>query len=280
MEIGKWDRGTGRAAREARPWIERLARAGYASRGVLYLTIGLLALLAAFGNSGGETTTSKGALREIQQQPFGQILLLLMIVGLAGYALWRFVQSILDPEHEGTDPKAIAKRVAWFVIGVLHVGLVVYAVGLLTGAALGGGGGTQSWTAKLMAWDPGGRLLVGIVGALVTAFALYQIVKAWKAKLDERLSLGQLEATTRRWVVGISRFGMAARGVVFAILGAFLVVAALRTDPSRARGLGQALGTLQAQSYGSILLGAAALGLVAYGIYEFVEARYRRIQAT
>ena len=98
-----------RAGREARPWVRPLARAGYAAKGVLYITIGILAAMAAFGGGGdGATTGSKGAIRAIQEQPFGQVLLVLLTVGLAGYALWRFVQAILDPEGEGTDAKGAA----------------------------------------------------------------------------------------------------------------------------------------------------------------------------
>jgi len=257
-------------------WVPKLARAGYASKAVLYAVIGVLAALAATGN-GGATTGSKGALRTIGEQPFGQVLLGLVIVGLVGYATWSFVRAVLDPEREGKDGKAVAKRVGWFAVGVIHLGLVGYAIGLLTGAAVGGGGGgAQGWTARLMGWS-GGPWLVGAAGVTVTALSLHQLYRGWRADLDDRLDLSQLGASARRWAVGISRFGIAARGVVGTIVGVALVVAGLRSDPNEAKGLGEALASVQSWTLGSVILGAIAVGLVAYGVYELVEARFRRI---
>jgi hypothetical protein len=117
---------------EAGPWIVGLARAGYAAKGVVYCAVGLLALLAAFGN-GGETTGSRGALHKILAQPFGVVLVSLLAVGLSGYALWCFVQAIFDPEYAGDGVKGAAKRVARFVKGCIHLGLVVAAIGMVTG---------------------------------------------------------------------------------------------------------------------------------------------------
>jgi hypothetical protein len=261
-------------------WVPKLARAGYASKGVLYAVVGALAALAATGN-GGATTGSKGALEAIRAQSFGQILLALVAVGLLGYAAWSFVQAILDPEGEGSDGKSIAKRVGWFAIGVVHLGLVVYAVGLLTGAALGGGagsgsGGAEAWTARLMSW-PLGPWLVGAAGLLVTGLSIHQLYRGWRADLDDQLDLSRLRPTTRAWTIRISRFGMAARGVVGTVVGVALVIAAWRSNPREAKGLGEALASVQSWTLGSVILGTIAVGLVAYGVYELVEARYRRI---
>jgi hypothetical protein len=268
-------------AREASPWIRSLARAGYAAKGVQYGTIGLLAAMAALGHDGGRTTDSKGALRAIHEQPFGQALLGVMAFGLAGYALWRFVEAVADPEHDGAGAKGVLKRIGRFANGVLHAGLVVYAIDLLSGEALGGSGNgdeaARSWTARLMSWD-GGAWLVGAAGVAFFAFAVKEMFTAWTAKLDAQLDLHDMPARTRTWTVHLSRFGIAARALVFALVGVFLVTAAFQTDPSRAKGLGEALGSLRAWTFGGVILGVVAFGLVAYGAYELVEARYRRIQ--
>lgn len=272
-----------RTAGEARSWVPKLARAGYASKGVLYGVIGALAAAAAFGDGGGGATTgSKGALQTLRAQPFGQILLVVMIVGLLGYAVWRFVQATVDPENEGSDAKGIAKRVGWFFIGVVHLALVVYAIGLLTGAAIGGSGGgsgsgAESWTARLMSW-PAGPWIVGAAGLVATGLSIYQLYRAWKADLDDQLDLTEMSAKTRKWAVGVSRFGMGARGVVGMIIGVALVVAAVRANPNEAKGLGEALASIQGWTLGWLILGIVALGLVAYGVYELIEARYRRIR--
>lgn len=268
------------AALHAGPTIEFLARAGYAAKGVVYGLVGGLALLAAF-NSGGQTTGSRGALRSLLDQPFGQVLLGVIAAGLAGYALWCFVRAVFDPERDGTGWKGLGKRAFQFGKGVVHVGLVVAAVGMIRGT--GGGGdddrGLEQWTAWLMSF-PAGIWLVGIAGAAVALYGARQLYRAWTTDLDDQLSLGRMGPTAARWTIRFSRFGMAARGVVFAVIGGFLIAAAMHSDPSEAKGVGGALRTLEQQPYGPILLGLVALGLMAYGAYELIRARYRRIDPT
>jgi Domain of Unknown Function (DUF1206) len=268
--------GTMGAAREVAPWIVRLARVGYASKAVVYFTVGILAAQAAFG-SGGETTGKSGALRTIVQQPMGRALLAIIALGLFGYAVWRVVAAVTDAEHKGSDGKGMAVRVGMVVRALLYGALGVEALRLVTGSGSGGGDqGTQHWTARLLAM-PMGRTLVLLAGAGVIAYALYQLYRAYAAKLSKELDLSPLTPDAATWVVRLSRFGMAARGVVFTIIGWFLLRAGMQRDASEAGGLGEALATLERQAYGPWLLGAVALGLIAYAVYELVNARYRRI---
>jgi hypothetical protein len=265
------------AAGEAAPWVEWLARLGYAARGVVYIIVGALAAQAAFG-SGGQVTDSDGALQTILRQPYGQVMLGVVALGLAGYAMWRFVEAALDPEHKGSDAKGIAKRIGYAISGVIHAALAFEAARMVMRGASGGSGGegADHWTAMLIS-QPFGPWLVGLVGLGIAAFGLYQLYRAYASDPAKRLSLTGLGATAREWVIRAARLGYAARGVVFGIIGFFVVQAALQYDPSDAVGLGGALRTLQRQSYGPWLLGAVAVGLVAYGIFELVKARYRRI---
>jgi hypothetical protein len=267
---------------KAGPFVEKFARVGYAAKGVVYAIVGVLAAMAAFG-AGGDTTGSRGVMETIARQPFGQILLGLVALGLTGYSLWQFIRAIEDPDNEGQGGKAIAKRIGFFISGVIHFGLVWYAIGVITGAAIGGGGGddagAKSWSATAMSF-PMGQWLVGAVGIGFFCYGVRQLVRAFQADLDKRLHLGEIPPRTRRIVVNISRFGMAARGVVFGIIGIFLAVAAWRENPNEARGLGGALHALEEQPYGPWLLGVVAIGLSAYGIYELAKARYRQINAT
>jgi hypothetical protein len=246
---------------------------GYAARGVVYLFVGGLAVDAAFGG-GGKTTGSKGALVSIIQQPFGRFLLGGVALGLVGYSIWRFIQAIKDVDHHGTDAKGLAIRGGLLISAFTHLGLAVYAATLL----LGGGGSSdgqssQALTAQLMA-QPLGRWLVGLAGLAVIGAGIAQIVKGWRAGYEKHMDLGE----ARQWVGPVCRFGLIARGVVFIMSGFFLVVAAVRFDPQKARGLQGALESLQGQVYGPILLGIVALGLVAFGIYSMVEMKYRRIE--
>jgi hypothetical protein len=267
-----------KSLRRAAPWVERLARAGYASKGVVYCLVGLLAVLAAMGE-GGATTGSRGALRNLLGQPFGVGLVALLALGLSGYALWCFVQAAADPEHAGRDAKGIGKRIGRGVRGVVHASLVVGAIGMVTGRGSGGDGesSVDRWTAKLMSM-PAGVWLVGIVGAFVVGYGVWQVARAWRVDVDRMLSLGGLPARARRAVIHVSRFGIAARGVVFGVIGIGLVLAAWRTDPGEAMGVGGALRWLAGQAYGPWILAVVAAGLIAYGIYEFVRARYRVIR--
>jgi len=267
------------ARHKASPFIEKFARFGYAAKGVVYVVVGALAAVAAFGN-GGATTGSRGALQTIAHQPFGQVLLGVVALGLAGYAMWQFIRAIEDPENEGADGKAIAKRVGFFISGAIHFALVMYAISITFGTSGGGSGaddaGAKSWSAKAMSY-PMGRWLVAAAGVGILCYGVWQLIRAFQANLDKRLRLGEIKPETRRFVVAVSRFGLASRGVVFAIIGVFLALAAYRENPNEARGLAGALRTLQEQPYGPWLLGIVAFGLIAYGIYEFVKARYRQI---
>jgi Domain of Unknown Function (DUF1206) len=261
----------GQAYRAASPWIARLARLGYAARGVVYLLVGGLAAQAAVG-TGGRTTDAQGAFSTVLRQPFGKVLVGVLALGLLGYSGWRFVQAIKDPEQEG-----LGKRLGYFLNGMIHGSLALAALGLLTGAAWGGGGdGARDWTARLMAL-PAGIWLVGAVGVAVAGFGLSQLYSAWAGRLDEDLDLSRMDGTMRQWAVRFGRFGMAARGVVFGVIGVSLLLAACQADPGEARGLGEALRALRGQVYGPWLLGGVAFGLVAYGLYQCVAACYSRI---
>ncbi len=268
----------GNAARKASPFVRKFARLGYAAKGVVYVIVGGLAAAAAFGR-GGQTTGSRGALHTLLEQPFGRVLLGIVAFGLGCYAAWQFIRAVEDPEHEGSGGKATAKRIGFFVSGVIHVGLVIAAIRMVMGRGGGGGsgdGGAQGGTAQLMSY-PLGQWLVAIVGLVIAGYGVQQLIRAYKADLDSQLVLSGMDAAAQQWVRRVCRFGMAARGVVFGIIGAFLLLAAWRNNPSEARGLGGALQSLQEQGYGPWLLGVVALGLAAYGGYQFVLSRYRRI---
>ncbi|HSF39261.1 MAG TPA: DUF1206 domain-containing protein [Thermoanaerobaculia bacterium] len=268
-------REAGQAAVNAvpRPWVERLARLGYASRGAVYALVGILAVQTAFG-SRSEATDTRGALRKIAEQ--SNLLLWVIALGLFGYALWRIIQGVLDPENKGSDTKGLLKRAAMVISGVIYGGLALAAVRIASGSGGGGGGGQQGFTADLMT-KPFGRWLVVLAGIAVIVSGLSQIRKGWTEKFKEHLKLQEMDATEQRLAVNTGKAGLIARGIVFLMTGWFLVQAGLRYDSSQARGLGGALETLAGQPYGPWLLTLVALGLVAFGAYSILQARYRRI---
>jgi hypothetical protein len=263
------------AVRNVRPWVAALARVGFAAKGVVYIIIGFLAIQGAF-SAGGRTTDAEGALQTIHQQPFGRIMLLIAGAGLAGYAAWRLIDALFNPTGSATGTKGLMKRAGRFVSGVAYGSLSLAAFQMVRGTH-SGGGGSQDWTARLMS-KPMGGWLVEAVGVVVICVGLWQIWRAWKIKLGEKLALGSLHGA-RRWIIGFGRFGYAARGIVFCMIGTFLIIAAERNNPQEAGGIAQALQSLQTVDYGRWLLAAVAGGLMAYGVFELFEARYRRVEA-
>ena len=260
---------------KSRPWIEYLARFGHAAYGTVYLLVGGLALVAAL-SGGGKTTGQEGALQTILLAPLGRILLGIVVLGLLAYAVWRVFQGVRDPDNEGTDAKGIAKRCNHVLNGLFIAALAFAAGQIALGSGGGGGGSPDDWTATLLQ-QPFGRWLTIAVGVVIVGVGLYQFWQAYRAKFMSELKPGEMSGRERRWTRRVGRLGYCARGVVFFIIGIFLAQAAIQTDPSQATGLGGALQTLARQPFGPYVLGATAFGLVAYGAFMFVVARYRRI---
>ena len=265
-----------RVARRARPWIERLARFGYIAYGVVYALVGVLAVQAAFSGT-DQAAGQQGALRSILVAPLGRVLLCIIALGLLAYAAWRLYEGVMDPEDEAKRAKGIVKRLDHVLNGLFHGALAFTAAQLALGSGGGGGGSPDDWTATLMS-QPLGRWLVVVTGVGIVGAGLYQFYKAYKADFQEKLKTGEMSLREKRWTTHAGRLGYAARGVVFGVIGVFLIQAALQADPDEARGLGGALATLARQPFGPYLLGAVALGFVAYGVFMFVVARYRRIE--
>lgn len=266
---------TAQATQQGRNWLELLARIGYGARGVIYVVIGGLALLAAFGQGGG-TTGTKGAVRQVLDAPGGWVLVALVAMGLIGYSVWRFCQGALDADNHGRGGKAMAIRAGLIVSGVTHFLLAIWAGKLALGLTVQNSDGNSKET--LVAWlmsQPWGQWSVGIMGAVLIGVGLAQFAKGHGEKYEKRFAWSQ---DKRRQLMPFCKFGLYARGVIFVIVGSFILYAAATTNPSQAGGLSQALDWLGSQPFGPWLLGITAAGLISFGVYSFVEAVYRRIQ--
>jgi hypothetical protein len=257
-----------------RPALETAARLGYAGRGFVYVIVGAFAVLAAMGSGGAKG--QKGALQKVLEQPLGEVLLALVALGFLCFSVWRVLQAFLDADHNGREPKALARRAVYGFTAVIYVGLAVGTVSIILGMD-GGGGDTaaRDWTAFLMS-KPFGRWLVAGAGAVVAGAGIGFALRGCKRDFEPLLALN---ATARTWVVPLGRAGFVARGLVFLLIAWFLVQAALHANAREAHGLGGALRALQQEPYGSALLGVAALGLFAFGVFQFATAAYRRIDA-
>ncbi len=262
---------TKKVARKASPWIDRLARMGYVAKGVVYVVIGFLALREALG-IGGETTGPSSAFRSIGSQPFGGIMVALLAAGLACYALWKLVQGIMDPDEKGADAHGILLRVGYVGSGAIHGCLAFIAAQSILGAE---DSSEDAATANAMAYQPPlGQLVVGLV---VIGVGLYQLYAAYEAKFLPELKLERMGEAGTRWITYAGRVGTTARALAIGVAGAFLLLAAYQSDPSEARGLGEALETLQRQPLGSYMLATIAAGLIVHGVFMFAVPRLRHI---
>jgi hypothetical protein len=255
--------------------VERLARAGYAAKGVIFGLVGLLALRVAL-DGGGSAPGQKGAVATVAGQPFGKALLAALAIGLFGYTLWNVVVAVAGPRGEDGG-KGAAKRAGAAVKAVIYGGLLVYAVSILFRAGSSGGGGNPDHvTAKVLSW-PGGTWVVGAVGVAIIAVAVYNLYQAISRSFMKDFPEGRMSPGVRRAAARVGRAGLTARAVVFALIGVFVIKAAMDYNPKATVGLGGALDKLARQSYGSWLLGIVAAGLLCYGVYCLFAARYARI---
>jgi hypothetical protein len=255
--------------------LERLGRAGLVARGCNYVIVGWLALLIATGDQTQEADR-QGAVAAVARQPFGEWLVIALVVGLAGYAAWRLAEAITG--HTSSDADAgTFKRIGAAAKAALYAGFAVSTLGILLRGQKGNGGDQQrTWTARVLDW-PLGRPAVVAAGIIVIGAGLFNIWRGIAQRFADRLKEHELHGASEPAVRVLGTAGHLGRGVAFALVGSFVVQAALTHDPDRSRGLDGALHTLVARSYGPPLLVAVALGLALFGAYSLAEARWRRV---
>lgn len=248
-------------------WVVPVMRAGYAARAAVYLILGGLAVTAAV--TGGAAEGTKGALASLRGMAFGTALLWVIALGLVCYGIWRLIAAALDLERRGDDEGGLIARAALVVTGLAHIALGASVAGLALGKS-SGGSNEQDWTASLMAL-PFGKWIAAGVGLAIAGAGLYYISKGWQRKYERHI---RVTATTRKLDPAL-RAGFVAYGTVIGLVGAFLLIAALRSDPSEAKGVGDALNALRSMTFGSVLLGLIGLGLLGFALENLVEAIYR-----
>jgi hypothetical protein len=259
-------------SREGHGWLKFVSRLGYAARGAVYVIIGILALLAAL-RMGGEATGPQGALERLREQPFGVVLLGVVALGLFGHAMWRFLQSVTDADRHGNDAKGLAVRAGLFASCVAHCSLALYAASLIRDPSHGGSS-DGDFTRWLMN-QPGGHVAAVVAGLVILGVGVGQAWRGFARKFERYLVIDE---TQRKALSPICSVGLIARGVVFGIVGVLAILAGVNHDPGQAKGIDGALEALQGGAFGRIVLGAVALGLLAFAAYSFVLALYRRIE--
>ena len=253
-----------------KPEFSWIARLGYTARGVIYLIIGGLALLAMSGN-GGKTTGSKGALSSLRNEPFGDTIIIALIAGLLCYSVWRTIQSIKDSDNHGTGFKALAIRGGLLISAITHLSLAYWATTLI----IGDSSSSSNSTSDSLLSHTMGQILFSVVGICVFGAGIAHFIKGWKAGFEKHMAIPM---SHRYWAKPVCQFGLISRGLVYCIIGSFIFFSAWYLTSKDIESIGAALEWLRVQPFGSWLLGFTAVGLFAFGIYSILEACFRRIQ--
>jgi len=264
-----------RAVHKAAPWIEKIGRFGFVAKGIVYASIGIMAIRGAW-HYRRSATDPYGALNQLASKPHGEILLFAIAFGLFGYAVWRIIEAIVDPERKGNGLGGIVQRGGFVVSAVVYSTLGVTAFKVATGIeSRAQSANEQDWAATILS-QPFGAWLIGLGGLVMIGIGVAHFYMSFTAKFCESLAYYRLTNSEKHWTIRIGRFGYAARAVVFSVIGLFLLKTAIEHDASEAGGFREALIELATQPYGLWILAAAGAGVLAYAIHLFVEATCKR----
>jgi fumarate reductase subunit D len=263
----------------ASPLLRLLERLGYAARGALYTATGFLALGIALRLGGGQATDLSGSLLFLIANPYGKFVLIVMAVGLAAYSLWGFIRAIYDPLHRGSDASGYMARLGFLTSALSYAAIVILALQILAGSGGTSGDTTQKTIASILN-HPGGGPLTIVIGLIAIGVGLGQFLEAYRATFARDLKGAEMSEQERTMAIRLGRFGMFARGVIFLVIGWFVVQAGLHHDPGQVQGFGGAFTFLLGQPFGRVLLGIVALGFVALGLHSFACARWIRLMGS
>jgi hypothetical protein len=254
------------------PVIDRLARIGFAARGTTYLLMGWIALQLGLGHHPAEQANQKGAFQELAQQSYGSVLLVLVIIGLAGYVIYRASNAIWGERGERHGLKRLAKRIGSAGRAVAYTVLAYGAWAVLdhrhSTAGVGSGASLMKHTY--------GRWVVAAIGAGLVIGGLALVVSGLTRRFEKNMKMQQMGRRTRKVVEFLGVVGTAGRGVVFAVIGGFFLDAAWTFQPAKAKGLDQSLREIVGHPGGRSILVALGVGLMVFGLYSWCEARWRR----
>lgn len=273
----------GREARRETASLERsepfrwLVRAGFVGRGVTYGVIGALALAIALGaGSMGAAPNQQGALALIARNALGRVALVVICAGLLAYAIWKLTQGVSGRGPEGGGGPKLKDRVSNLAGGVTYLGFFAVAIHTLTGSSGNSSSEPKHAAAGVLGW-PGGQVIVGTAGVGLIAVSLYQLYDAVRGRFADDSKTERMGSEEHRWFMLLGHIGLAARALVFAVVGYFLLRTAIDFNAGQAVGVDGALGQLHHQTLGPWLLGLVAAGLLTFAAFSLLEARYRRL---
>jgi hypothetical protein len=258
---------------DRRAWVESLARIGFGAKGVVYLLLGGFALAFAFGG-GGEITDAPGAVARLLREPYGRLSIGALAVGLALYSGWRVLEAIADTNRKGAGVRGIGARVAYGISALVYGALALDAVRLVfSRPRAGDGAGLPPFLLDVLpgAWS------VTVVSIVLIVYGALQVRRAFSHGLSGQLNIRRVSARAGEVVVRVSRFGIGARGVVLTVTGIVIFRRAESLRAAANTGTDESLRLLATLPTGDWVLACIAAGLMAYGVFQLVQARYRMI---
>ena len=260
------------------PYTKKLAEFGFYTKGFLFIVIGILALMVAFGQRGGELADPTGALTIIAQFTFGKVLLIIFIVGALSHGVWNVLRGAADVDNAGVNWQGIIKRCVAVGAGIFYLFLAWTAWSIVTtvNVSVQNGAVQKTITAIILA-VPLGAIVVFLIGLIMIGAGFSECYRGVSGKFQEDFQLYKSEGNKRRVIGILGALSFTARAVIYGLIGYFFIVAAIYSDANEAVGIDGALRTLANTTYGKTLLFIAAVGLLSHGILSLYEARYRRI---
>ncbi|MEQ9619678.1 MAG: DUF1206 domain-containing protein [Deltaproteobacteria bacterium] len=261
-------------------WIEIVGGIGYAAKGIVYGLLGFLVFQAAYRGGGGEVGGKEMVLDYLSSLPLGELLLLIITIGLISYVLWRLIQAVLNPGNDDSGAKSVIQRIGYVLSALTYSGLAFICFKFVIGSGSGDSDTSKKQSAAWLMEQPYGRTAVVLIGAIIICVGLFYLYRSYKATFVKKLAVEKMSGAERTWIVRFGRTGIAARAIIFGIIGFLIVKSGLQSSTGEVGGYGNALRELAQQSYGPWLLGAVAGGLILYGIYCLFLARYLKLRST
>jgi len=260
------------------PYIKKLAQFGFYTKGFLFIVIGILAIMVAIGEKGGQISDASGALSRIAQATYGKVFLIIFIAGAFGHGAWNVLRGVADVDNAGNDLQGIGKRIIAVSVGLFYFFLAwtAWSIVFTANVAVENGTMQKTFTAILLAL-PFGAILVAAIGLAVIGAGINECYRGLTGKVQEHFRQYKLEGNSRSIISVLGFLSFLARALIFGLIGWFFIAAAIEANPNEAIGIDGALRTLAASYYGKILLFLTSAGLICFGVLSLYEAKYRRL---
>jgi len=261
-------------------WIKSIAKAGFMAKGLVYSLVGLLAIMSAFhlGGQKSENSDQTGVFKFIEEQPAGKIILLIVAIGLLCYSIYRFIQTFLDTEKKGTKMSGLAKRFTYFFSSATYLFISFLAFKVFADKKDSGGGNTKQDAISTLLQEDYGKWLLIAAAIIIAGIGLYQIWYGNSEKYKKHIDTQKLGVNASRYLLRAGKVGYIARGIVWLIISFLFFKATMNGKPSEAGSTSSAFSFIQDASYGTYLLAALGLGLICYGVFNFVRAAYEKFK--